>query len=96
MHKDGLFVSRFQFVAVFRKCLRAAGFEDKQFASHSFRIGAATEAARCGLGEAAVRKIGRWSLEDSAPMCVCICWLSKGRCSVKLEVTKGGCAFSVN
>ena len=60
VHKDGSFVSKFQFIAVFRKCLRVAGFAERQFASHSFRIGAATEAARCGLDEAAVKRIGRW------------------------------------
>ncbi|XP_077307203.1 integrase/recombinase xerD homolog [Lithobates pipiens] len=60
VHADGSLLSRFQFVAVFRKCLTAAGLDSSQFASHSFRIGAATEAARCGLDEAAVRRIGRW------------------------------------
>ena len=59
-HRDGTFLSKFQFVQVFRKCLCAAGYDGKRYASHSFRIGAATETARCGLDEAAVRKIGRW------------------------------------
>ncbi|KAM3926861.1 uncharacterized protein RB166_009695 [Leptodactylus fuscus] len=51
---------RLTFVAVFRKCVVASGREPKEFGSHSFRIGAATEAARHGLGEDVVRKIGRW------------------------------------
>lgn len=59
-HEDGSYLSRFQFVAVFRKCLMKLGLDGKAYASHSFRIGAATEAARCGLDEAAVRRIGRW------------------------------------
>lgn len=46
VHQDGAFLSRFQFVAVFRQCLWAAGLDCMKFASHSFRIGAATEAAR--------------------------------------------------
>ena len=60
MHGDGSFVSRFQFTALFRKCLKKAGLDERLFASHSFRIGAATEAARCGLDETAVKRIGRW------------------------------------
>ncbi|XP_077324816.1 uncharacterized protein LOC143960278 isoform X1 [Lithobates pipiens] len=60
VHADGSFLSRFQFVAVFRRSLALNGWEESEYASHSFRIGAATEAARCGLDEAAVRRIGRW------------------------------------
>ncbi|XP_077329230.1 integrase/recombinase xerD homolog [Lithobates pipiens] len=60
VHRDGSFLSKFQFITVFRKCLKAGGFDGAQFASHSFRIGAATEAARCGLDETAVKRIGRW------------------------------------
>ena len=59
-HEDGSFLSKFQFVAVFRSCLQEMGLDKSEFSSHSFRIGAATEAARCGMNEAAVRKIGRW------------------------------------
>lgn len=60
MHQDGLSLSQFQFVAVFKKCLEALGLGDQKFSSHSFRIGAATEAVRWGLDEAAVKRIGRW------------------------------------
>lgn len=60
VHEDRTFLSRFQFIAVFRKCIGAAGLDSRQFASHSFRIGVATEAARCGLDEAAIKRIGRW------------------------------------
>lgn len=60
MHADGSYLSKFQFVAVVRKCLRVEGFDCRQFSLHSFRIRAATEAARCGLDEAAVKKFGRW------------------------------------
>lgn len=59
-HADGTFLSRFQFVQVFRKCLSRLGLEGAEFSSHSFRIGAATEAARWGLSPASVQKIGRW------------------------------------
>lgn len=46
VHSDGFFLSVFQFVQVFRRCLVRMGREAKDFSSHSFRIGAATEAAR--------------------------------------------------
>ncbi|XP_040216804.1 uncharacterized protein LOC120946105 [Rana temporaria] len=49
VHENGSPMSRYQFVAVFRKCLGALGLVAKEFSAHSFRIGAATEAARNGL-----------------------------------------------
>lgn len=60
VHLDGSFLSRFQFIQVFRQCLSRLGVEPREYSSHSFRIGAATEAARWGLGPEVVRKIGRW------------------------------------
>ncbi|XP_077306255.1 integrase/recombinase xerD homolog [Lithobates pipiens] len=60
VHGNGEFVSRYQFIGVFRKCLTALGLEGERFSSHSFRIGAATEAVRWGLDEEAVKRIGRW------------------------------------
>lgn len=60
IHQDGSSLSRFQFIAIFKKCLGALGLEGERFSSHSFRIGAATEAVRWGLDEAAVKRIGRW------------------------------------
>ncbi|OCT76602.1 hypothetical protein XELAEV_18031805mg [Xenopus laevis] len=60
IHNDGSCLSRFQFVAVFKKAMTVLGLAVKDYGSHSFRIGAATEAARWGLGEEMIRKIGRW------------------------------------
>lgn len=60
VHSDGSFLSTFQFVQVFRKSVTLTGQGAKDFSSHSFRIGAATEAARRGLSPDAVRCIGRW------------------------------------
>ncbi|XP_075688135.1 uncharacterized protein LOC142656971 [Rhinoderma darwinii] len=59
-HVDGSFLSRFQFGAVFKKCLTAVGVAAGSYSSHSFRIGAATEAGRWGLDDEGVRRIGRW------------------------------------
>lgn len=60
VHEDGSYLSRFQFIAVFRKALQALGLNEKEYAGHSFRIGAATEAARLGLGDDVIKRIGRW------------------------------------
>ena len=60
IHGDGSPLSRYQFVTIFKKGLRAGGVDEKSFSSHSFRIGAATEAHRCGLGVEVVKQIGRW------------------------------------
>ncbi|XP_073517135.1 uncharacterized protein [Phyllobates terribilis] len=60
VHEDGSFLSRFQLIAVLKKCLKAGGISPKDFSGHSFRIGPATEAARRGLGDELVKKIGRW------------------------------------
>lgn len=60
VHRDGSPLSKFQFVSIFRKCLKAAGMDYTQYASHSFRIGAATEATRYVLDDAAVKRIGGW------------------------------------
>ncbi|XP_075711227.1 uncharacterized protein LOC142747971 [Rhinoderma darwinii] len=59
-HENGSFLSRYQFGAVFKKCLAAVGVAAGPYSSHSFRIGAATEAGRWGLDNEGVRRIGRW------------------------------------
>lgn len=63
VHQDGRSLSRYQFLAVFRRCLRELEIPEKSYCTHSFRIGAATEAARWGLSEEVIRKIGRWESE---------------------------------
>ncbi|XP_073537009.1 uncharacterized protein [Phyllobates terribilis] len=60
VHEDGSFLSRYQFLAVLQNCLEAGGILPKEFSGHSFRIGAATKAARRGMGDELVKKIGRW------------------------------------
>ncbi|KAM9296619.1 uncharacterized protein PAF06_017531 [Gastrophryne carolinensis] len=54
------FLGRFQFLAVFRKCLGEMGLASSEYGTHSFRIGAATEAARLGLPDDIIKKLGRW------------------------------------
>lgn len=60
IHEDDECLSRYQFVTVFKKCVVIVGCDPLQFSSHSFRIGAATEAARAGLSQEVIRRIGRW------------------------------------
>ncbi|OCT91753.1 hypothetical protein XELAEV_18014818mg [Xenopus laevis] len=50
IHSDGSFVTSFQFV----KILKGAN-------THSFSIGAATQASLMGLGEEFIKRLGRWN-----------------------------------
>ncbi|KAM3911194.1 uncharacterized protein RB166_019882 [Leptodactylus fuscus] len=60
VHANLSCLSKFQFVQVLRKGLALLGLSSVDFSSHSFRIGAATEAARWGLPAEVIRRIGRW------------------------------------
>lgn len=53
-------LTRFKFSVTLRRCLTAVGLNANDFGTHSFRIGAATEAARAGLPETEIQRIGRW------------------------------------
>ena len=44
-----------------RHLLQNAGFQPTAYASHSFRIGAATTAAAAGLPSWLIQTLGRWS-----------------------------------
>lgn len=59
-HEDGSSVTRFQFSRLFRRCLLLVGEHPKEYGTHSFRIGAATEASRAGMSDAEIQRIGRW------------------------------------
>ena len=60
VHLDGSVLTRYQFQAVLRKAAQFLGWQPQKFASHSFRIGAATTAAMNGVTESAIMKKGRW------------------------------------
>lgn len=60
-HFDHSALSRYQFAAVLRKALVFIGLDVGKYKTHSFRIGAATEAARNGLSETEIKILGRWS-----------------------------------
>lgn len=60
LHCDGVPLSRFQFVSVFRRGLDRLGVQSASYASHSFRIGAATVAHGLGFTDEQLRRVGRW------------------------------------
>lgn len=60
LHLDGSVLMRFQFSAILKKSLVALNLGHLKITSHSFRIGAATEAAKFGLHSDAIKRIGRW------------------------------------
>lgn len=61
IHADGTPLTRFQFRRVLELAMVQAHIDPKEFGTHSFRIGAATEAVAGGLRGCDVQRIGRWS-----------------------------------
>ena len=62
--ENGRSLTRERFVAKVREALAAAGINHTKYAGHSFRIGAASTAARCGIADSTIQLLGRW--ESSA------------------------------
>lgn len=60
LHQNGLPLTIFQFQAVLRRALCKLNLGGAKLSSHSFRIGAAMEAARMGLEANNIKKLGRW------------------------------------
>ena len=48
------------FVQKPRAARTAAGYPEKKYAGHSFRIGAVTMAAQCGKEDSLIKTLGRW------------------------------------
>ena len=59
-HFNGDSLTRYQFVAVLRKCLKIAGVNQIGFTSHSFRIGMATTLSLAGHPDSLIQSVGRW------------------------------------
>ena len=57
---DGKPLTRSNFVEAVRKALDTAGIDSSQYSGHSFRSGAATTAAKQGIGDATIMMLGRW------------------------------------
>ncbi len=60
LFEDGKYLTRDCFVAAVRDALQRAGLDSSLYAGHSFRIGAATTAARWGVPESLIKTLGRW------------------------------------
>ncbi len=59
--QDGKLLTKSRFVDAVRAALFTAGLCPKDYAGHSFRIGAATTANACGLNEPTIQMLGRWT-----------------------------------
>jgi hypothetical protein len=49
------------FITRVREALSRAGIDSSSYKGHSFRIGAATTAAACGMNEGLIKTLGRWA-----------------------------------
>ena len=58
--RDGRTLTRSRLVRELRKALSSAGFKPEDYAGHSFRKGAATTAAACGVPVELIKTLGRW------------------------------------
>ena len=59
--KNGQPLTKAKFTQQVRIALQAAGLPCLNFAGHSFRIGAATTAAKAGVEDSVIRTLGRWN-----------------------------------
>ncbi len=60
LFKDGRYLTRQRLVVAVREALSIAGLDQSQYCGHSFRIGAATTAAKRGLEDSVIKTLGRW------------------------------------
>ena len=60
LYQDGRPLTRPRFVAEVKCALARAGMDSRGYSGHSFRIGAATTASERGIGEAVIKRLGRW------------------------------------
>jgi len=60
LFRNGSYLTRQRLVDAMRKALLKAGLDPVQFCGHSFRIGAATTAAKNGMEDSVIKTLGRW------------------------------------
>ncbi|XP_063781311.1 integrase/recombinase xerD homolog [Pseudophryne corroboree] len=60
IHVDQAALTRFQFTAIFKKCIKVLGWNPRKFGTHSSRIGAATSAASQGCSAEEIKGKGGW------------------------------------
>ena len=59
--QDGTPLAKPRFVEAVRQALGQAGIPSEGYSGHSFRLGAATAAAQCGLQDSIIQALGRWA-----------------------------------
>ena len=57
-------LTRAKLVSLLRSTLTAAGIDPTGYSGHSFRIGAATTAAACGIHDSTTQTLGRWASDS--------------------------------
>ena len=60
LYQDGTTLSREHFTHHLRQAVQLVGLCPDNFSGHSFRIGAATTAAKAGLPDCLIKSHGRW------------------------------------
>ena len=60
-HRNGEPLTRYQFSAVLRRALYLLNPQLKNYTTHSFRLGAASSAAKWGWSTEQIKRSGRWS-----------------------------------
>ncbi len=61
IYKSGKFLGRTNFTKEIRQLLEKEGLKPEEYAGHSFRIGAATAAAKANLPTWLIKAMGRWA-----------------------------------
>ena len=64
MGEDGKYITSANCVTEVQLALKEAGCPAEKYAGHSFRIGAATAAGKCGIQDSLIKTLGQW--ESSA------------------------------
>ena len=59
-YEDGRPLTRARFAAAVRTALAKAGVDQDKYCTHSFRIGAASTAAKIGIEDSVIKTLGRW------------------------------------
>ena len=58
--QNGKFLTKLNFIPHIRRALSTLGYDSHHYAGHSFRIGAASTAAKANLEDSMIRTLGRW------------------------------------
>ena len=62
-YQDSSPLTRDKLVTAVRLALTEAGVDSSRYLGHSFRVGAATTAAKAGITDATIKMLGRWESE---------------------------------